>query len=179
MCRTPTPTLLRQSAQRPNLLRSGPLGQARRTMDLVKGACRTHGGESDAAHDAKTLPIAGAQFKQNHYEIVKSSRCCCQATVEMSGLCGRRCSSLRSQASAPRMIRSRRDRAPRWVNRLGLNHLDGPCCDRVKGERSTLVRDPHGPIHRLFHEHVGRPDSGPHLVEVPVMGHRPIPTQAS
>jgi hypothetical protein len=40
-------------------------------MDLVKGACRTHGGECDAARDAKTLPIAGAQFKQNHYEIVK------------------------------------------------------------------------------------------------------------
>lgn len=40
-------------------------------MGLVKEACRTHGGECNAAKDAKTLPMAGAQLKQNHCEIVK------------------------------------------------------------------------------------------------------------
>ena len=54
-------------------------------MDLVKGACRTHGGECNAAHDAQTLPMTGAQFKQNHSEIVKPSMCCDAAnTVEYS-----------------------------------------------------------------------------------------------
>ncbi len=59
-------------------------------MDLVKGTCRTHGGECNAALVAKTLPMAGAQFKQNHYEIVKSTLCCDTAeTVGYSkyGLC--------------------------------------------------------------------------------------------
>jgi hypothetical protein len=37
----------------------------------VKEACRTHGGECPAADDAPTLPMAGPQFKQNQYEIVK------------------------------------------------------------------------------------------------------------
>jgi len=35
MCHTPNPTLLRQSAQRADRFRSGPLGQDPRTMDLV------------------------------------------------------------------------------------------------------------------------------------------------
>jgi hypothetical protein len=35
------------------------------------GACHTHRGEYNAAHNAKTLPMAGAQFKQNHPEFVK------------------------------------------------------------------------------------------------------------
>ena len=76
MCHKPNPTLLRQSTQRADRLRSGPLGQARRTVDLVKGACRTHGGECTAADATKTLPIAGAQFKQNQYEIVKPTMPC-------------------------------------------------------------------------------------------------------
>ncbi len=81
----PNPTLLRQSAQRADQLRSGPLGQARRTMDLVKGACRTHGGECNAAHNAKTLPMAGAQFKQNHPKFVKPTiRCDAADTVGYS-----------------------------------------------------------------------------------------------
>jgi hypothetical protein len=42
----------------------------------VKGACRTHGGECNAAYDAKTLPMAGAQFKQNQCEIVKPTMHC-------------------------------------------------------------------------------------------------------
>jgi hypothetical protein len=45
-------------------------------MDLVKGACRTHGGECNAAHDAMTLPVAGAQFKQNCPKFVKPTMRC-------------------------------------------------------------------------------------------------------
>ena len=99
----------------------------------------------------------------------------------MSGLCdGRRrvCSSCRQQAFAPRMVRPRRDRAPWSVNLLGLSHLHGPRRDRMKVERPALVRDPHRPIHALFHQHVGRPDIGPHLIELPVMRHRPVRAQA-
>lgn len=44
-CQPPNPTLPPQSATRADRFRSGPLGQAPRTMDLVKEACRTHGGE--------------------------------------------------------------------------------------------------------------------------------------
>ena len=76
------------------------------------------------------------------------------------------------------MVRPRRDRAPGSMNLLGLSRLHGPRRDRMKAERPTLVRDPHRPIHALFHQHVGRPDIGPHLVAVPVVGHRPVPTQA-
>ena len=72
----PIPPLLRQLAQRADRLRSGPLGQAPCTMDLVRGACRTHGGECNAAHSARTLPMAGAQFKQNHPEFVKPTLHC-------------------------------------------------------------------------------------------------------
>jgi hypothetical protein len=53
-------------------------------MDLVKGACRTHGGECSAAHNAKTLPMAGAQFKQNHCEIVK--RLCAVTQLKQWGI---------------------------------------------------------------------------------------------
>ena len=75
------------------------------------------------------------------------------------------------------MIRPRRDRATGWVNRLGLSRLHGPRRDRVNVERPTLVGDPQGPIDALFHQHSGRPDIGPHLVEVPVVRHRPVTTQ--
>ena len=44
----------------------------------------------------------------------------------------------------------------------------------MKGEQPILVRDPHGPIHTLFHEHVGCPDIGPHLIELPVVGYGPV-----
>ena len=84
MCRRPIPTLLRQSAQRADRLRSGPLGQAPHTMGLVKEACRTHGGECNAADDAKTLPMAGTQFKQNHREFVKPTMHCDGTAVEYS-----------------------------------------------------------------------------------------------
>lgn len=71
MCHIPNPALPRQSAQPAVPFPSELLGRAPRTVDLVKGACRTHGGECNAAHNARTLPMAGAQFKQNHDEIVK------------------------------------------------------------------------------------------------------------
>ena len=45
-------------------------------MDLVKGACRTHGGEHTAAEATKTLPMAGSQFKQNQCQIVKPTMHC-------------------------------------------------------------------------------------------------------
>lgn len=45
-------------------------------MDLVKGACRTHGGERTAADATKTLPMAGSQFKQNQCQIVKPTMHC-------------------------------------------------------------------------------------------------------
>lgn len=76
MYHTPSPTPLRQSAKRADRFQSGPLGQAPRTMDLVKGACRTHGGECNAAQNARTLPLAGAQFKQNHPKFVKLTLRC-------------------------------------------------------------------------------------------------------
>ena len=76
MCHTTNPTLLRQSAQQAFRFRSEPLGRAPRTMDLVKGACRTHGGECNAAYNARTLPMAGAQFKQNHPKFVKPTMRC-------------------------------------------------------------------------------------------------------
>jgi hypothetical protein len=79
----------------------------------------------------------------------------------------------------PWMIRPRRDRAPGWGHRLGRDRLYGPRRDRVKVERPTLVRDPQGPLYALFHQHMGRPHIGPHLIEVPVVRHRPITAQAS
>ena len=45
-------------------------------MDRVKEACRTHGGECTAANTARTLPMAGAQFKQNHPKFVKQTMRC-------------------------------------------------------------------------------------------------------
>ena len=41
-----------------------------------------------------------------------------------------------------------------------------------------MVRHPHRPIHPFFDHDVGRPDIGPHLIEVPVVGHRPVTAQA-
>ena len=47
----------------------------------------------------------------------------------------------------------------------------------MKAEYPALGRDPHRPVHVLFHQHVGRPDIGLHLIEVPVVGHRPVTAQ--
>lgn len=62
-------------------------------MDPVKGACHTHGGECNAAHCAKTLPMAGGQFNQNHPKVVKLTLHCDTAdAVEYSawGVCEKR-----------------------------------------------------------------------------------------
>ena len=45
-------------------------------MDPVKGACRTHGGERNAASCAKTLPVAGSKFNQNRPIVVKLTLHC-------------------------------------------------------------------------------------------------------
>ena len=67
------------------------------------------------------------------------------------------------------MIRPRRDRAPGWVNRLGRNRLHGPRRDRVKAKRPTLVRDPQGPVHMLFHQYTGGSNRLMNLIESPLM----------
>ena len=76
------------------------------------------------------------------------------------------------------MIQPRRDRAPWWVNLLGLNRLHGPSRDGVIDQRPALVRHPHRPIHPFLHLHMGRPDVGLYLIEVPVVRHRPVTAQA-
>ena len=43
---------------------------------------------------------------------------------------------------------------------------------------SAVVRDPHRPIHPLFDHDVGRSDIGSHLIELPVVRHRPVTAQA-
>ena len=83
----------------------------------------------------------------------------------MSGLCdGRRrgWSSFRQQPSAPRRHACRRDQPQRARD------------DPLIRKRSTVVGHPHRPIHL----HMGRPDMGRHLIEVPVVRHRPVTAQA-
>ena len=96
--------------------------------------------------------------------------------VDMSGLCDacRRVScAIRQQALAPRILRRRLDRTD-----LGgfQGHLGayGPRRDHVRGERPVLVRDPHGPIHALFDQHMGATDIGLRLIALPVVRDRPI-----
>ena len=43
----------------------------------------------------------------------------------------------------------------------------------------VIVGDPHRPIHSVFDDDVGRPDIAPHLIELPMVGHRPVTAQAS
>ena len=75
------------------------------------------------------------------------------------------------------MIRPRRDWASWWVNRLGLNRLHGPSRDGVIDQRPARVCHPHRPIHPFLHLHMGRPDVGLYLIEVPVVRHRPVAAQ--
>ena len=113
---------------------------------------------------------------------IKTNLSACQAQMEMSGLGSRHrrlYSSLRSQALAPWMIRPRRDRAPRSMNLLGLNRLHGPSRDLMKVKRATVVGHLHRPIHPFLHLHLGRPDVGLNLIEVPVVRHRPVRAQTS
>ena len=37
------------------------------------------------------------------------------------------------------------------------------------------MRDPHGPIHALFDQHMGAPDIGLRLIELPVVAGVPLP----
>ncbi len=89
------------------------------------------------------------------------------------------CSPFRPQAFAPRMVRPRRDRAPRAGNRCDCRGLHGPRRDRVNVERPTLVRDPHRPIHALFHQHMGGPDRLVNLIESPLVRDGEVLAQAS
>ena len=49
----------------------------------------------------------------------------------------------------------------------------------MKVERATVVGHPHRPIHPFLHLHMGRPDVGLYLIEVPVVRHRPVTAQTS
>jgi hypothetical protein len=99
----------------------------------------------------------------------------------MSGLYARRrrwCSSLRPQASAPRMRRGRLDWTPRDLDLGGRSHSLGTSENGVIAQWAAVVRDPHRPLHPFFDHDVGRPDIGPHLIAVSVVGPRPGTTHA-
>ena len=99
----------------------------------------------------------------------------------MSGLCeGRRrvWSSFRQQPFAPRMLRPRRDGLPSAANRFSCSGLHGPRGERVNAERPALVRDPHRPVHVLFHQHVGGPEGVVDLLEPPLMREGDVLAQA-
>ena len=105
----------------------------------------------------------------------------CQATVEMSCLCHGRCRvcvSCQPPPFAPRMSRGRLDRTPRDLSLGGRSHSLGTSGDGVIVQWAAVGRDPHRPIHPVFDYDVGRPDIGPHLIEAPVVGHRPVTAQA-
>lgn len=95
----------------------------------------------------------------------------------MSGFCdGRRrvfC-PFRQQAFAPRMSRGRLDRTPRDLGLGRLSHSLGTSGDGVIVQWPAIVGDPHCPIHSVFDYDVGRSDIRPHLIEVPVVDHRPV-----
>jgi len=106
----------------------------------------------------------------------------CQATVELSGLCDAHrhvfC-SFRQQALASRMRACRRDRALRARDLGRRRHAQRTRGDRLIRERPpAFVGHPHRPIHSVFDDDVGRPDSAPHLIELPVVDHRPVTAQA-
>ena len=65
------------------------------------------------------------------------------------------------------------------MNLLGLSRLHGPRRDRMEAERPALVRDPHRPVHVLFHQHVGGSDRIMNLIESPLMRNGEILAQAS
>jgi hypothetical protein len=51
--------------------------------------------------------------------------------------------------------------------------------DGVIVQWPAIVGHPHRSIHPFFDEDVRRPDIGPHLIELPVVGHRPVTAQTS
>lgn len=70
---------------------------------------------------------------------------------------------------APRVVWFRRDRAVGAGRGLGLRPRQRSRRDCVKGERPSLVREPHRPIEPLFHQEVGSPNRVANLIELPVM----------
>lgn len=100
----------------------------------------------------------------------------------MSGLCNthrRVASSFRQQALAPRMRACRCDYALRAGDFGRGRHAQRARADRLIRERPTVVGHPHRPIHSVFYDDMGRPDIAPHLIELPMVGHRPVTAQAS
>ena len=100
----------------------------------------------------------------------------------MSGLCDggcRVCCSFLQQAFAPRMRRGRFERTPRDLGLGRRSHALGTSGDGVIVQWPAIVGHPHRSIHPFFDEDVGRPDIGPHLIELPVVGHRPVTAQTS
>ena len=65
-----------------------------------------------------------------------------------------------------------------WVDRCDRCGLHGPNRDHVKAKRPTLVRDPHGPIHALFHQPMRGPDRIADLIEPPLMRDGEVVAQA-
>ena len=72
------------------------------------------------------------------------------------------------------MLRRRRDRTAGRYGFRGRLGAYGPRRDHVRGERPVLVREPPGPIHALFAQHMGGPDMGLHLIALPVVRDRPL-----
>ncbi len=98
----------------------------------------------------------------------------------MSGLCSglRRVAFLfRQKPFAPRMIRCRLDWALRAVDCWGISRTHRTRGDSRMVEPPALMCDAERPIHAFFHQHVGRPDIGLNLIELPVVGHSPIAAQ--
>ncbi|RJQ46054.1 MAG: hypothetical protein C4534_03440 [Gaiellales bacterium] len=69
-----------------------------------------------------------------------------------------------------------RDRARGERYRIGSRRPRRPRGDDVIGEGAPVVRDSQGPIQPFFDQHVGGPHRGLHLIELPVVCHRPIAT---
>lgn len=72
------------------------------------------------------------------------------------------------------MSRGWLDRTLRDVGLGKLSHSLGTSGDGVRVQWSAVVRDPYRPIHPLFDQDVGRSDMGAHLIELPVVRHRPV-----
>ena len=83
------------------------------------------------------------------------------------------------QALAPRMVRPRRDGLSSAGERFHRRGLHGPRRDRVHADRPTLVGNPQGSIHMLFHQHVGGPDRLVDLIEPALVRDGKILAQAA
>lgn len=95
----------------------------------------------------------------------------------MSGLCsGRRwlCPVFLRPPLSPRMGSFGRGWAVGARQGFGLRHQARPGRDYVKGERSSVVREPYCPIEPMFDLHVRGPDGVMNLIEHPLLGNREI-----